>query len=238
MVISLRFKRWMGLWIGVCLVWVWVGLGGIPGGASWGANPSPDRPPEVSPAASKPNANPNSDPNANPNSDRNFQAQSPWLWVQVERVPSGDTLEVIPVDNPQAGLQTVRLVGIDAPDAQQQPWGKQAQRWLQRTIVGQRLWLEQDSQPRDPFDRLLAYGWQIKAPPPDPTQAPPRDRLLNGAIVAAGQALATPHFPNIRHRLILQRSQEQARLQGVGIWDPDRPLRQTPAEFRQQRRSP
>lgn len=144
--------------------------------------------------------------------------------VRVQQVISGQSLEVLPLSG-GAEAQTVRLIGIEAPDWQQEPWGEAAQRWLRTQLEGQTVHLELDVQEWDQNHQRLAYVW--------------RDRqFINGAIVAAGHALASPHFPNVRYRQRLQRAQETARLRGVGIWDPQFPLRQTPTEFRQRQAKP
>ena len=75
-------------------------------------------------------------------------------------------------------------------------------------------------QRQDQYGRLLVYAW--------------RDgQLINEALVAAGQAMTSSRLPNIRYEERLQRAQETARISGLGLWDPNNPMRQTPAEFRE-----
>ncbi|NEO65052.1 MAG: thermonuclease family protein, partial [Moorea sp. SIO4G2] len=49
-----------------------------------------------------------------------------------------------------------------------------------------------------------------------------------------GCALASPLAPNNKYDHKIARAQEYARIMGYGIWNPDQPLRLTPAEFRRQ----
>jgi len=49
----------------------------------------------------------------------------------------------------------VRLVGIDAPDFQQQPWGQAAKERLEAMIGGRPVLLEFDVQGKDAFERRL-----------------------------------------------------------------------------------
>jgi len=49
----------------------------------------------------------------------------------------------------------VRLVGIDAPDFQQQPWGQAAKERLEAMIGGRPVLLEFDVQDKDAFERRL-----------------------------------------------------------------------------------
>lgn len=145
--------------------------------------------------------------------------------AEVQRVASGHSLEVtIPQVDP-ARIQRVRLIGIDAPNPAQEPWGPAAQKFLQDQLEQPegskaRIQLEVDLQQQDQYGRILAYAWQ-------------NGRLLNEALVAAGQAMTSSRLPNIRYEERLQRAQETARLSGLGLWDPSNPMRQTPTEFRE-----
>ena len=157
----------------------------------------------------------------------------PGYFVSVQQVVSGQALEVIGLEaigqppNPQLQGKRVkvRLIGIDAPDLQQSPWGEEARQFLEQRVKNpsapssDRIFLEWDTQEQDQYDRFLAYLWQGKT-------------LINQEMVAAGQALVHSYFPNIRYEPQLESAQHQARLLGLGIWNPDRPLRQSPAEFR------
>jgi len=141
----------------------------------------------------------------------------------VEQVASGQTLEVIPTGSSTGAPERVRLIGIDAPDLAQQPWGVDAKQQLERLIGNKPVTLEPGLEPRDRYERTLAYVWQ-------------NGKLLNEQLVEAGYALAVPRSPNTKYDQRLKRAQEKARLMGVGIWSPDQPMRLTPAEFRAQNR--
>ncbi len=147
------------------------------------------------------------------------QSPSPELTVKVERVISGQTLEI-------AGqpLVKVRLIGIEAPDLRQQPWGQAAKQYLTEILKEQPVLLELDREPEDNYGRKMAYVWCD------------RD-LVNEKLVAQGYALAVPRSPNNKYNERLARAQEQARLLGLGIWDSKNPMRLTPSEFRAQNRS-
>ncbi|TAF34883.1 MAG: thermonuclease family protein [Oscillatoriales cyanobacterium] len=120
-----------------------------------------------------------------------------------------------------ASCQQIRLIGIDAPDLKQQPWGEAAKQRLEQLIGGKEVLLESDIEPKDQFDRKLAYLWQDKI-------------LLNELLVKEGYVLASVRSRNTKYRQRLANAQEWARLMGKGLWNPERALRQTPAEFRQQ----
>jgi len=147
--------------------------------------------------------------------------------VQVRRVLSGQTIEVLGLGDQATIAQTVRLIGLDAPDLAQEPWGPEARAYLE-TLINQgnqgtqgSVLLELDVQPRDTYQRWLAYLWQ-------------GDTLLNEAMLKAGYGLAVARAPNVKYRDRLTNAQSYARVMAQGIWDPANPLRQTPAEFRRQ----
>jgi micrococcal nuclease len=149
--------------------------------------------------------------------------QASGTSVKVEQVASGQVIEISPTNSSPGAPERVRLIGIDAPDLAQQPWGAAAKQQLERLIGNQPVMLELGQEPRDRYERTLAYVW--------------RDgKLLNEQLVEAGYALAVPRSPNNKYDQRLKRAQEKARLMGVGIWNPDQPMRLTPAEFRAQNR--
>lgn len=151
----------------------------------------------------------------------------PGKTVKVTRVVSGNTLEVIGLEQRNFNSR-VRLIGVDAPDLQQQPWGQTAKQQLAKIVQGQNVLLEFDAQNQDTFGRYQAYVWHDKV-------------LLNELLVAQGYGLAVSRNPNYRYTQQLNRAQESARLMGRGIWNPKQPMRFTPAEFRRQlilRRTP
>ncbi len=141
--------------------------------------------------------------------------------VQVQRTVTGQTIEIISTADKIALLEQVRLIGIEVPDLKQQPWGEAAKSKLEQLIGGKQVLLESDVEGKDRFDRKLAYLWQNGV-------------LVNERLVKEGYALATVRSANKKYQQRIVNAQEWARLMGKGIWNPKQPLRQTPAEFRQQ----
>jgi micrococcal nuclease len=138
--------------------------------------------------------------------------------VVIRRVLSGQAIQV-GAQQELRSLQSVRLIGISAPDLKQSPWGTASRHQLQNLLTHETVVLETDTDLQDGFGRQLAYVWQ-------------GNRLLNEELVAEGYALATPRSPNLKYAERLQRAQEKARILELGIWNPQTPLRQTPSEFR------
>ncbi len=144
------------------------------------------------------------------------------LQVTVERVISGNTLDVRDLSQSSPGTKRVRLIGIEAPDLQQDPWGNAAKQQLERLIQGQTLVLEWDVEVEDEYDRHLAYVW--------------RDgKLVNEELIAGGYVLAAVRSPNLKYDRRFAQAQEKARIMGEGIWDSQTPLRLHPSEFRRNR---
>ncbi|ARV60473.1 nuclease [Nostocales cyanobacterium HT-58-2] len=145
------------------------------------------------------------------------------VQVKVAQVVSGQTLEVVGLGEQPSLISQVRLLGIDAPDLQQRPWGDAAKQYLEAQVREQPVMLEFDVQMQDKFGRSLAYAWKDGV-------------LLNEQLVKEGYALFAGRSPNHRYDLRLERAQQWARLMGQGIWNPEKPMRLTPAEFRRQYR--
>jgi len=144
--------------------------------------------------------------------------------VLVKQVVSGQTIEVVSASTPTADPRRVRLIGIEAPDMRQQPWGIEARRQLAQLLGDRSVLLELDVEKRDQYQRQLGYIWA-------------RDSLLNEEMVKRGYALAKPRSPNTKYDQRLANAQAWARIMGVGIWDPEQPMGITPTEFRSQNRS-
>jgi len=153
------------------------------------------------------------------------------VTVQVQRVVSGQTLDVVNPTQQRAVIERVRLIGIEAPDLKQEPWGSAAKNRFEQMIsqtpdhnqqiVLQPVVLEPDVQEKDSTGRWLAYVWYDGV-------------LINEQLVKQGYVIAAPRSPNKKYDERFARAQEYARLMGYGIWNPDQPMRLTPAEFRRQ----
>jgi micrococcal nuclease len=66
----------------------------------------------------------------------------------------------VDTSKPSALIERVRLLGIEAPDMKQRPWGTAAQEKLKQLIGGQIVLLESEGSTKDQFERTLAYVWK------------------------------------------------------------------------------
>jgi micrococcal nuclease len=137
--------------------------------------------------------------------------------VKVVEVHDGDTVSVV-IGNK---VEKVRLIGIDAPELGQQPWGIKSKNFL-KDIISKSNWevsIEFDVEKRDKYNRLLAY---LKT----------KDGILiNSLMLKHGYALLYTVPPNVKYVDVLRRAQKEARDKAIGIWSMDG-LKETPSQYR------
>ncbi len=118
----------------------------------------------------------------------------------VSRVVDGDTIDCM------GGIR-IRLVGIDAPEGDQIPYGSRSKAALARRLPrGRIVRLERDREHFDRFGRTLAYLWLA-------------DTMVNEAMVRDGWAVTFFIPPNLRYRRRLQRAESAARNADAGLWE-------------------
>jgi len=74
-------------------------------------------------------------------------------------------------------------------------------------VIGRRVRLELDVQPRDRYGRLLAYVWV-------------GDTMVNAELVRLGYAQVMTVPPNVRYQDLFLKLQREARDAGRGLWRP------------------
>ncbi|MDA8077829.1 MAG: thermonuclease family protein [Nitrospiraceae bacterium] len=137
--------------------------------------------------------------------------------VRVLKVNDGDTITVV------IGRRNerIRLIGMDAPELQQRPWGDRAKDYLNKlvTVSSRHVTLEYDVERRDKYGRLLAYVRLADG------------RLANEEMLRAGYAVLFTFPPNVRYVDMFTAAQQEARQKEIGIWGKDG-IREQPVEFR------
>ena len=127
----------------------------------------------------------------------------------VVRVVDGDTVVVALGD----AEEPVRLIGIDTPEsvARDRPnecYGAEASHRLGELLPpGTAVDLTRDVEPRDVYDRLLAY-----------VQRSADGLFVNMAQVTDGFAIARDFPPNTTHRDAFERAERAARAASLGLW--------------------
>ena len=154
--------------------------------------------------------------------------------IQISRVLSGQSVEWVDKSQQPPVIQQGRLIGIDAPDLGQEPWGKQAKQRLEELInisgkddVG----IEFESTDPDKYGRRYVYLWK-------------NGQLLNEQLLKDGCVLANMRTPSssgvsvsgTKYRDRFLRGSQYARIMGSGIWNSTQPMRMSPSEFRKEER--
>lgn len=129
---------------------------------------------------------------------------------RVVEVNDGDTITIrvkgflgIP-----SGNERVRLIGIDAPEFKQEPWGRLSKRHLKK-LISESDWIvgvEFDVEKRDKYGRLLCYLWDK------------RGRLINERMLEDGYALLYTIPPNVKYSDRFIAAERRAQQRKAGIW--------------------
>lgn len=137
----------------------------------------------------------------------------------VERVVDGDTLVAL-IDGQR---ERVRLLGIDTPEsvAENRPdqcYGAESSAHLTALLpAGTDITLILDEEPRDQYDRLLAYVVRSSD-----------DLFVNLDLLEQGFAAVLIYEPNDHYEALFREAEREAIEQGAGLWGvcggPDVPL--------------
>ena len=136
--------------------------------------------------------------------------------LEIVRVIDGDSLKVFV----NGRRDEARMVGIDAPELGQRPWGRRAKEHLEE-LLGKsgKLRVEYDVERRDKYGRLLAYVRTADG------------RLVNEEMLRDGFAVLFTVPPNVRYVVKFKKAQEEARQRGRGIW-AGKGLQELPSDYR------
>jgi len=145
------------------------------------------------------------------------RAESALPEARIIKVNDGDTV----VMRMEGKTYRTRLIGIDAPEMGQEPWGRKAKKHLRELVKGSGgiVRVEMDITKYDKYDRLLAYLWLD-----DKT-------LINELMLRDGYAVLFTIQPNSKHVDRLKKAQYAARKNRSGIWGPNG-LTEKPVEYR------
>lgn len=137
--------------------------------------------------------------------------------VLVEKIYDGDTVSAFV----NGQFEKIRLIGIDAPEMGQLPWGKKARDCLSSLISSSdsRIFLEYDIERRDKYGRILAYIW---------TQS---ERMINEEMMKNGCAVLFTFPPNVRYAERFRAAQKKAQEHKAGIWG-ESGLHESPYDYR------
>jgi micrococcal nuclease len=137
--------------------------------------------------------------------------------VQVIKVHDGDTVTLMI----NGRMRKTRLIGIDAPEMNQRPWGRRAKEHL-IDILNHTDWLvtmETDVVTIDKYGRSLVYLWTKNK------------ELINERMVLDGYAVLFTIKPNSTYVDRFRKAELSARGEKRGIWGPDG-LKEKPIEYK------
>jgi len=139
--------------------------------------------------------------------------------VSVVEVHDGDTISVV-INRKK---EKVRLIGIDAPELGQRPWGEKAKKYLESllSLSGWKVTLEFDVEQRDKYGRILAY---LRTSNGD---------MINLLMLKNGYAMLYTFPPNVKYVNELQDAQREARDKRRGIWS-EKGLKERPGDYRKE----
>lgn len=122
------------------------------------------------------------------------------ISVQVERVVSGQTLEVMFDEE----LTRARIVGIELPKSLDEAGKRAAKQRLLELVGDATVQLELETKERDRYNRLLTHVWHNNV-------------LVSKELLEEGYVMANPKYPH-KYSQDLFHAQEYARILGYGIW--------------------
>jgi micrococcal nuclease len=138
-----------------------------------------------------------------------------WLGGQEPAATSAVVVEVIDGDTIVVELaggerDIVRLLGVDTPETKDPDrpvgcYGPEASAFTGARLLGRRVRLERDAEPRDQYDRRLAYVVLD-------------GERFNDELLRFGYARLLVIAPNVAHARTMLRAELAARAAGVGLW--------------------
>ncbi|UOF91516.1 lamin tail domain-containing protein [Fodinisporobacter ferrooxydans] len=129
----------------------------------------------------------------------------------VIKVDNGDTFEVKMGGIWNSSIQTVRLIGIQAPEMKSagnlgMPYSYQAWNYLNAKLQGQKVYLDFDVKQQDKFGHLLAYAYSQNG------------TFLNADLLEKGYARVDSMTPDTKHDPLFSSLLKQAQASHEGVW--------------------
>mgnify|MGYP001286022879 CR=1 FL=1 len=121
--------------------------------------------------------------------------------VEVKRVIDGDTF----VANIGGIVETVRLIGVDAPELGR-CYSMQAKALLEKLTLKQDIWLAIGDERRDTYGRLLAYVFHEEG------------MFVNMEMARAGAAKPLAISPNSEYKSLIDEAWNEAKIAERGGW--------------------
>lgn len=127
-----------------------------------------------------------------------------YAFFRVKKVFDGDTILL-------TNGTKVRLLGINTPEVETrnksaQPLGEEAKQWLEKALLGKKVFLIKDSEKKDKYGRTLAHVFTEER------------RHINLELVEIGLATVNIHPPGLKYADELLVAQDKAESEKIGLW--------------------
>lgn len=124
----------------------------------------------------------------------------------VTKVIDGDTIAL------EDG-QTVRYIGIDAPETRGDCFSTESTDRNKELVLGKAVRLEKDVSERDRYQRLLRYVWVD-----NPSAGSGQAIFINDYLVKEGYAKVSTYPPDVKYQEKFLESEKYARDNNLGLW--------------------
>lgn len=126
--------------------------------------------------------------------------------------------------------QELRLIGIDAPEYSQDPWGKAAMNYVLEQIKPEtKIYLENGLTPIDKYGRRLVFLSY--------THADKRKSMLQLDLLEHGYAQLFTFDKRQKHLDRFKMAELSARSKNINIWDTENGLKMNPSKYRRKQKA-
>jgi len=140
--------------------------------------------------------------------------------ARIIEINDGDTV-TLSVNN---NIFRARLIGIDAPEMGQRPWGEKAKRHLERLVKpAEKIIIETDIERLDKYNRLLVYLFKEDG------------TFINEKMLLDGYAVLLTLPPNVKYVDRFVKAEKTARRLKKGIWGKNG-LKERPIDYKERQR--
>ena len=142
-------------------------------------------------------------------SQQNDPVTENFVFYTVKKVSDGDTFWI---DNGTEKGEKVRMTGIDTPESHKskrkdvQYFGKEAEAYSRKLLLGKKVRLETDVTPKDKYGRTLAYVYLEDG------------TFVNAHLIENGYAKVFTFPPNVKYADEFVQLEREARAQNKGLW--------------------
>ena len=139
----------------------------------------------------------------------------------VKKIFDGDTIlvETLRRNVSTNGDYKIRLLGIDAFEHDQLPFGPKGKEFLTMLLLNKTVCVETDANEKDIYGRTLGYVFSDSV-------------FINEELLKNGLVILYDFPPNVKYIDRLKKAQRNARENMLGVWEKQNFILETPAQWR------